>query len=436
MAIVGIRAEDKSIWERRVPLVPEDVAKLVADGVEIVVQRSERRCFRDVEYERAGALLADDLVGADVILGVKEVPVAKLLPDRTWMFFSHTIKGQPHNMPMLQTLLDRRGTLLDYELVTDDRGIRTIAFGRFAGLAGAIDTLWALGRRFEAEGLDTPFRRMKQSLEYTDLADACAAVDELAAAIRGGAVPASIAPIVIGVTGQGGKVYGGAREILERLPFRDVAPAHLATALADASPTEVLLVGYGPGDLVEPIAPGTTYTWEDYRDHPAGYRARFGAALPHLTAIVHGILWSPGYPRFILRNDLAAVFENGAHPKLKVLTDVTCDLDGSNEALVRITDPGDPVYVYDPHAGVARDGIHGAGVVVCAVDILPSEIPVDASRLFSRSLTPLVPALARGEFPPALERATIARRGELVPPWDRKLATPLGRREALGGSES
>ena len=442
MGVVGIRREDKSEWERRAPLVPEDVADLVASGVDIVVQRSPRRCFADGAYERAGARLVDDLSGADVILGVKEVPLGEILPGRTWMFFSHTIKGQPYNMPLLRTLLDQGGTLFDYELVTDEKGVRTIAFGRYAGLAGAIDTLWALGQRFESEGITTPFAAMRQSLDYPDLAAAEAAVDTLAAAIRSDGLPAGLAPLAIAVTGEGGKVWGGAVEILRRLPVREVEAEDLAAeAAGPGDPHEVLLVNYGPGDLVEPVDPSRSYSWEDYRDHPDRYRARFGRALPFLTAIVHGILWSPGYPRFILRNDLAALFSEPEPPRLRLVTEVTCDLGGSNEALVRTTDAGAPTYVFDPATGDARDGHAGPGLVVLAVDILPAELPVDASRLFSESLRGVVPALAQGIADPAdpalpggLRRALIVHRGSLVPPWDEQLAAPLSEHGGKGGS--
>jgi alpha-aminoadipic semialdehyde synthase len=188
---------------------------------------------------------------------------------------------------------------------------------------------------------------------------------------------------------------------------------------------------------VEPLDPSGTYTWEDYRDHPERYRARFGQALPWLTAIVHGILWSPGYPRFILREDLARLFDGPEPPRLRLVTDVTCDPDGSNEALVKATGPGDPMYVFDAATGEIRSGADGDGLVVLAVDILPAELPVDASRTFSAALAPVIPALAAGaeapdDLPPELRRALLAWRGRLVPPWDGELEGPL-REHAAGG---
>lgn len=429
MAILGIRREDKTPWERRAPLVPSDVAALVGRGVEVLVQTAPNRCFADDDYRRGGARIVTDLDEADVVLGVKEIPVPELRDGKTYMFFSHTIKGQPHNMPMLRRLLQLRGSLLDYELVTDEQGIRTIAFGRHAGIAGALDTLWLLGRRLASEGIATPLAALHQTVEYRDLAEASAAVREAGARIAAGEWPRAAGPLAVAVTGEGGKVWGGALEILDLLPSRRVAPADLGRAVADADGRTVLVASYGPGDLVEPVRAGAAYSWEDYRDRPEGYRARFGADLAHLTAVIHGIFWREGYPRFILKDDVAALFAPGATPRLRVITDVTCDLGGSDECLVKTTDPGNPAYVFDPVTGAATDGWAGRGPVVLAVDILPSELPVEASRHFSRVLTPMVPALVNGGpeagWPDPLVRALVAHRGELRPPWDERLAAAL-----------
>jgi alpha-aminoadipic semialdehyde synthase len=440
MAVVGIRREDKSVWERRTPIVPEDVRRLVAEGVAILVERSPTRCFTDAEFAAAGARLADDLSAADIVLGVKEIPLDRLAPGKTYAFFSHTIKGQPYNMPMLRRMLDLGATLLDYELVTDERGARTVAFGRHAGLAGAVDTLWALGRRFAARGIDTPFAGLRPAVEYGEMAKAAADIGKAGARIVGEGLPEEISPLAVGVTGSGGKVYGGAMEVLAHLPHRRVRPADLAAEMArhTGRAQEVLVVGYGPEDLVEPVRPGATYSWEHYLVHPEDYRACFGAHLAHLTAVIHGIFWKEGYPRFILREDLAALSSRRGS-RLQLITDVTCDLGGSDEALVRLTDPGNPVYVFDPRTGEAKDGFYGEGVAVIAIDILPSELPIDASRHFSGCLSPLLPALARGvpdpgdgSVPGAIRRAIIAHRGRLVSPWDERLAVPLERHGSAG----
>ena len=188
------------------------------------VERSPNRCFPDEEYAGAGARLTDDLSAAEVILGVKEIPSDAFERGKTYFFFSHTIKGQPYNMAMLRRLLELECTLLDYELVTGDDGIRTIAFGRHAGLAGAIDTLWALGRRWEMQGIRTPLAELRPALEYGSVAKAREGIERAGQEIARNGLPAEVSPVVIAVTGAGGKVFGGAMEVLDFLPTREVRP--------------------------------------------------------------------------------------------------------------------------------------------------------------------------------------------------------------------
>jgi len=255
MAIIGIRREDKRVWERRTPLVPAAVRKLVDQGIPIVVQRSENRCYPDTEFAAAGAELVDDIDVADVILGVKEVPVDKVAANKTYYIFSHTMKGQPYNMPLLRRFLDRGCTLLDYELVTNDAGVRTVAFGRHAGLAGAIDTLHALGHRFTQRGHDTPFADLNPALHYGSVDKARAAIEQAGQRIAKNGLPPEVSPLAIGVTGEGGKVWGGAMEVLNFLPTRAVEAEDLAQQMKEFSGRahEIWTVSYGPHDLVEPI---------------------------------------------------------------------------------------------------------------------------------------------------------------------------------------
>jgi alpha-aminoadipic semialdehyde synthase len=197
----GVRDEDKSPWERRVPLVPADLKTLRDAGIRTVVQTSPRRAFADEEFAAAGVPIQKDLADCDVIIGIKEIPPPKLQPGKIYLFFPHVIKGQPANMPMLQRLMEIKATLIDYERIVDEKNRRLIFFGRHAGLAGMINTLWALGRRLDIEGVGSPFSRLKQARHYADLSGAREDLQRIAAHLREEGVPEAIHPLTVGLTG-------------------------------------------------------------------------------------------------------------------------------------------------------------------------------------------------------------------------------------------
>ena len=438
MATIGIRREDKSPWERRVPLVPADIAHLIRDeSIPIAIQPSANRIFADEEFREAGAQVSEDLSHCDIVLGIKELPLSSIQPSKTYMLFSHTIKGQPHNMPMLRRLLDHRCTLLDHELVTGEDGKRLIAFGRFAGIAATIDALWILGRRFLEEGIRTPFVAMKPAHSFADLEEARRAVLELGENIRRHGLPQAARPLVFGLTGRG-NVGSGVREILDLLPAVEVRPEELGAA-QDSAVIEgraALLAHWQTEELVAPRDPRVSFSRESYRADPHAYRSLFAASLPHLTVLLHGIQWSFAAPRFVTRKDLQELWEKENAPRLRVIADITCDVNGSLECTVRTTDPGNPAYVYDPQTGATVDGVAGRGPVVVPVEIFPAEFPKDASRHFSQALAPMVAGLARmnpvlgpadPQLPRPLQRSAIAAHGRLVPPWEEKLRDALLR---------
>jgi len=223
---VGIVQEVYSKWERRAPLCPSHVRELVNEGIPVVVQPSKARVFSDKEYEDAGACISADLGGCSVILGVKQVPVDRLLPGKTYMFFSHTIKGQEENMPLLDACLQRRVRLVDYECITQGgkpNGKRLIAFGSWAGKAGMINALRGLGERLLGQGFSTPFLNIGSSYMYGSFEDARRAVLQLGDAIRSRGLPEELAPFVFVFTSNG-KASRGAQEVFELLPHQVCKP--------------------------------------------------------------------------------------------------------------------------------------------------------------------------------------------------------------------
>ena len=392
---IGIRREDKSIWERRVPIVPEHARQLEEEyGIQVWVQPSETRAFREEEFTRAGARIEDDLSPCPVIFGVKEIPASLFQQDHAYVFFSHVIKGQSYNMPMLAKILELGCTLIDYEKVTDERGRRLIFFGRQAGQAGMINTLWALGQRLERHGILNPFSDLRQTRHYHDLAEAKAAMAAVGERIAREGLPEQVAPLICGFAGYG-NVFRGADELLALLPVQEIEP-HQVAAVAqstDYARDVVYKVVFKEEHTVEPISPEREFELQDYYDHPEKYRGIFNTYLPYLTALVNCTYWESKYPRLVTKADLKQLFGAGA-PRLQVVGDISCDIEGAIESTVKCTEPGEPVFVYDPFGDHATEGFEGEGLLVMAVDILPSELPRDASEYFSGVLMEYVPAIA------------------------------------------
>ena len=423
---IGIRREDKGIWERRVPIIPVHVRQLVDEhGIEVWVQSSKTRAFPDSAFAEAGARVTEDISQCPVVFGVKEIPARVFHPGHTYVLFAHVIKGQPHNMPMLKRMLEQGCQLIDYERVTDERGRRLIFFGRHAGRAGMIDTLWALGQRLKWEGLPNPFSDLHQTYRYRSLAEAKAAVAAVGERIVRQGLPETVTPLICGFAGYG-NVFRGANEIIELLPVHEIKPEDVAAVAqsTDHNLAALYKVVFKEEHTVEPLSPERDFDLQDYHKHPEDYHSRFETYLPHLTLLVNCIYWEAKYPRLVTKAGLRQLYGGVAPPQLRVIGDISCDIEGAIEATVKCTEPGDPVFVYDPFDDRAINGVAGRGPVVLAVDILPSELPRDASTYFSEVLMKYVPVIAQADtsvsfgeldLPPELKRAVIVYRGELTP---------------------
>lgn len=423
---IGIRLEDKHAFERRVPLTPEAVEALVADGIEVVVQPSPIRAFRDETYRAAGATVDADLSACDVVFAVKEIPAELFRDGGAYVFFSHTIKGQSHNMPMLRRLMERGATLIDYEKITDDQGRRLVFFGRHAGLAGMIDTLAVTGRRLEALGTPTVLSELRLAHEYPDLEMAKDAVIAVGARLAQEPLPASLAPFVVGFCGYG-NVSRGAQEIAHLLPHEKVTPEELAGVMSRPGlPRDrIFTVVFEERHLVERID-GAPFELHDYYDHPERYRSTFSEHATALSVIVNAIYWTDAYPRLVTKDQLRQWHADGRH-RLLSIGDISCDIDGAIECTSRATTPDAPAYVYDPIRGQESEGVVGDGIVMMTTDCLPCELPRESSSAFTSALLPYAKGIAEASFsaetvaeaglPEPIARACIVWRGELTEPF-------------------
>lgn len=423
---IGLRFEDKYTMERRVALVPEHVKILHNQGLEFEVRKSAKRIFSDSEYQDAGATIVDRIPEADIILGVKEMPINYFKENKTYLFFSHTIKGQEYNMPLLRNMMERKINMIDYERITDESGKRLIFFGRFAGLAGMLNSLWSAGQRWKELGISTPFLKLQQTHHYSSLEEAKAMVMEIASDIKKNGLPPEIQPIVVGFTGYG-NVSNGAQEIIDILHAEQISPAQLLEFSKNGFPDNKLIykVVFKESDLSTPLEKDKEFQLQEYYNHPELYKNQFEKYVPHLTILMNCMYWNDKYPVIVSKDYLETLFTGGV-PKLLVIGDVTCDPDGSIECTHKGTEIEDPVFVYNPITRQPAMGFKGDGVLVMAVDILPSELPRESSQTFSDALLGFIPELAASDFnvpfaelkiPAPLKRGMILFHGELTPDY-------------------
>jgi alpha-aminoadipic semialdehyde synthase len=429
MNAIGIRHEDKYRMERRTPIVPSLVRKLVQENkLKVCVQSSPKRVFPDADYEKAGALVTGDLKDCGVVFGVKEIPPEAFEKGKTYVFFSHVIKGQSYNMPMLRRMMELGCSLIDYERIADEKDRRLIFFGRFAGLAGMINSLWSLGQRLREYGhKDNPFLRIKQSFRYTSLAEAKADISEAGRIISEKGLPRELLPLTIGFTGYG-NVSHGAQEIAHLLPIREISPAQLLSLSQNGpGPANVLYkVVFREEHLVRPKAADKAFDLQEYYRHPERYQNDFEPYVPQLSVLMNCMYWDARYPRLLTKEYLKKLFAKG-NPKLVVVGDITCDPDGSVEFTHQGTEIEDPVFVYNPDTGKPSMGFGGHGMLVMAVDILPSELPRDSSQAFSDALSEFILPIARADFsnpgqepvlPDPVRKALILHQGRLTPDYE------------------
>lgn len=425
---IGIRHEDKYAGERRTPLTPAHVAKLIRhENLSFTVEQSPKRIFSDQEYQEAGAGLAADLKACPIILGVKEIPVTSLEADKTYVYFSHVIKGQPYNMPMLKRLMELRCNLIDYERIIDDQNKRLIFFGRFAGLAGMINALWSLGQRLQALGhAENPFLNIQQAYRYPSLEAAKKAISAVGQEIAEKGLPASLLPMTIGFTGYG-NVSQGAQEIAALLPMQEISPETLLMLQnrQQVASNIIYKIVFKEQHISRPKESNTPFDLQDYYQNPQKYQNDFEQYIPHLTILMNCMYWDSRYPR-IFTKDYAEQLFGEAEPKIKVVGDVTCDPNGSIEFTHQGTSIDDPVFVYNPLSRKPEMGFRGPGLLVMAVDILPSELPRDSSMAFADALAGFLPAIAKADFkqaleqlalPRAIKKALILHKGKLTPDY-------------------
>ncbi len=436
--IIGIRREDKNRWEGRTPLIPEDIRELIRnDRIDVVIQPSDIREHKEDEFIAAGASVSEEINHSNIILGIKEMPEGFFRRGGTYLFFSHTIKGQPYNISMLKRMMELECNLLDYECIKDEYGRRLIAFGRFAGLAGIVDTLWAYGRRLEQMGVNSPLSEIRQTIDYTPAEEENSdrypklslirrEFQALGEKIKKHGLPKEISPFIIGIAGYG-NVSSGVQELLDILPVRTIEPNDI-DGLLKSQPADnktIYKIVFKEKDMVERIDK-MGFELLDYYNNPQFYRSVMNRYIPKLNILINSIFWTDKYPRILSIKDAKAIFAK-KDCRLLAIGDISVDIKGAVELSVRASNIGNPVYIYDIKKDKVENSFHGNGPLILAVDNLPCEFPRDSSSYFSHILKGFIKELALADFnhdfeklelPVSLKNAVILHKGKLTENFD------------------
>jgi len=422
---IGIRKEDKNKWERRSPIIPEHV-KFIKEkyGIKTIVQPSSIRVFSEEKYRKNGARIDEDLSKCNVIFGIKEIPQNLFQKNKTYVFFSHTIKCQKYNMSMLKRMMEEGCNLIDYEKITDKNGRRLVFFGRYAGLAGMIDTLWGFGKRLEHEKIKQPFSKIKKTVEYSSLEEAKNQLKKISDYIKKDGLPSILSPLIVGFAGYG-NVSKGAQEIIDLFPIKEIEPSEIKSILKNPSNKHIYKVVFKEKDMVEPKSPDQKFELYDYYNNPEKYHSVFEKYAAYISILMNCIYWEKKYPRLITKKFINERFYDEDF-RLKIIGDISVDIEGAIEITSKTTNSGMPVFVYNPLNNLIEDGYSNEGVIVMAVDNLPCELPKESSNYFSNSLIPFIEGIIKADYavdfksldiPSEIKKAVILHKGKLTPDY-------------------
>ena len=384
----GIIKERKTPVDRRVIFSPKAVKQILTtyEGVSIQVESSDSRIFNDAQYSDEGILVTADVSDCDFFFGVKEVPIENLIPNKSYFFFSHTIKKQPYNRKLLQAVLQKNIDLYDYETIVDSYNRRLIGFGRYAGIVGAYNSIRAFGLKFEL------FKLPK--------AETLAGKEALLMHLKRVVLP----PIKFVVTGTG-KVGNGIKEVLDAIKIKEVSVDHYLTKkYTQAVYTQIDVLDYNiRKDL-------NHKNQHDFYDNPHLYESYFERFTKVSDIYLAGHFHAHNAPVILSQEMLQA-----ANCAIKIVGDISCDVNGPIACTLRASTIEEPLYGYFPHEGKEVDVYHPAAIVVMAVDNLPCELPKDASEGFGDMfITRVMPAFFNQDQDGILQRAKVTENGNLT----------------------
>jgi len=357
---IGVIKEGKIPSDKRVPLTPKQCRLLETTYpfVEVVVQPSPIRAYKDEAYLAEGIKMNEDLTDCEIILGVKEVNISDLIPNKKFLFFSHTLKKQSYNRALLQAILDKKIQLIDYEALKNKSNKRVIGFGRYAGIVGCYNGFLTYG--------------LKHELYELKAANKCADRKEVEEELKKVSLPNNTKIVLTGF----GRVGHGAREILDLLPITEVTPEEFLTNTFDTPVyTHLELEDY----YAKPD--GSKFVKQEFYTTPERYKSDFKKYLSKSDMYIPCHYWSDKSDYIITREDLKS-----EDVRLSVVADISCDIDCAVACTIRPSKITDPIYGYDPVTELEADFKKEGVIAVMAVDNLPCELPLDASEDFGGEL--------------------------------------------------
>nr|WP_315152391.1 NAD(P)-dependent oxidoreductase [uncultured Flavobacterium sp.] len=384
----GIIKERKNPPDRRVVFSPNELTKIkqLYPSCTVKVESSDIRIFTDVQYQSMGIEVANDVTDCDVLFGVKEVPVDDLIPNKSYFFFSHTIKKQPYNRKLLQAVLEKKIDLYDHETIVDSHNRRLIGFGRYAGIVGTYNAFRAFGIKFEL------FKMPK--------AETLSGKDALITHLKRQVLP----PLKIVVTGTG-KVGNGAKEILDAMKIKEVSVENYLTKnFTQAVYTQIDVLDYNKRK------DGYILDFTDFYNNPTEYVTDFEKFTKVSDIYITGHFHGNDAPAILTREML-----NANDCKIKIVADISCDVNGPIACTLRSSTIAEPLYGYLPSENKEVDVFHPAAIVVMAVDNLPCELPKDASEGFGEMFSEhVIPAFFNGDKDGILKRSKMTENGKLT----------------------
>lgn len=386
---IGIIREEKSPRDTRTAITPQQ-AKLIKErnpSIDIICQSSEIRCFSDEEYKNAGIKVVENVDDCNILMGVKEVQMGSLIPNKTYLFFSHTIKKQPYNQKLLKTIVDKNIRLIDYECLADEKGIRVIAFGRWAGIVGAYNAFWTYGKKYNTFAI-------KRAYQCHDLKELFNELKKV-----------SLPPIKILITGNG-RVSKGGLEVLEAAGIKRVDPEQYLFQQFDEPVYTQIDV-----DVYTKRLDGEAFAFDHFFKNPGEYKSNFKTFYKTTDILIMASFWDPNAPKLFEIDDA----KDDAF-RICVIADITCDIDGSVPTTTKPTTIDDPVYDVELKKFVEKPAFsHEDNLSVMSIDNLPNELPRDASESFGEQMMEFVlPDLLKGFDQPMIKNATIVENGDLT----------------------